>query len=146
MTFFSKRLPHVVTRADLVVLLAPTYAEAAQVDEAEAHERLVGALADQKLQDELYRGLSEALHESKGARTEPDALMDKLSAAVQKRRSKVKKAPASAAVSACMVRLNLAMGIAPEMMRDMLETPKGKAMLDDGFKQLGAHFLRELIK
>ena len=146
MALFSKRLPHVITRADLVVLLVPTYAEAAQVDEGEAHERLVGALADQKLRDELYRGLSEALHERKGSRTEPDELMDKLSAAVQQRRGRVKKAPASAAVSACMVRLNLAMGIAPEMMRDMLETPKGKAMLDDGFKQIGAHLLHELIK
>ena len=41
---------------------------------------------------------------------------------------------------------NLELGYAPEMMRGALETPKGKALLEDGLRALGAHLANELIK
>ena len=44
MAYFSKRLPHVLTRNDLALLLAPTYMAARGVDREEATERLTHAL------------------------------------------------------------------------------------------------------
>jgi len=45
-----------------------------------------------------------------------------------------------------MVMLNVELGYAPEMMRGALENPKGKALLEDGLRALGAHLLKELVK
>jgi hypothetical protein len=143
---FSRRLPHVITRKDLALLLAPTYAAAAQVDFDEAHERMERAVGSQRLLDELYAGLSAALVDRKGPRTSEDELMDALSAGVQKRRSRVKAAPLTERISAVLVRLNLELGYAPEMMRGALDNPKGKALLESGLRELGAHLLKELIK
>jgi len=73
-------------------------------------------------------------------------LIDELSAGVQKRRSRVKAAALTPALSAVMVMLNVELGYAPEMMRGALENPKGKALLEDGLRALGTHLLKELIK
>ena len=83
----QRRLPHVVTRADLVLALTPTYASALSVDEDEARERLERALQSHQLLQELHAALSRALVAQKGPRTTEDALVDKLSAGVQARRS-----------------------------------------------------------
>jgi len=143
---FSRRLPHVVTRKDLALLLSPTYAASAEVDFEEAHERMERAVGSQRVVDQLYAGLSAALEERKGPRTSEDELVDALSAGVQKRRSRVKPAPPGPGISAVMVLLNLELGFAPEMMRGALENPKGKALLDEGLRSLGTHLLKELIK
>src|SRR6476619_6652394 len=100
---FSRRLTHVVTRKDLALLIAPTYAAAANVDFDEAHERMERALASQRIVDQIHAGLSEALLARKGPRTAEDALIDDLSAGVQKRRSRVKASALTPAVSAVMV-------------------------------------------
>ncbi|MGZ6125186.1 MAG: hypothetical protein ACXWLR_09515 [Myxococcales bacterium] len=143
---FSRRLPHVVTRKDLALRLAPTYAAAATVDFDEAHERMERALGSQRIADQIYAGLSTALAARKGRRTTEDALIDDLSAGLLARRSRVKAAALTPAVSAVMVMLNLEIGYAPEMMRGALENPKGKALLDQGLHALGTHLLDELIK
>lgn len=146
MTLFSRRLPHVVTRKDLALIVAPTYAESAEVDFDEAHERMERAVGSQAIVDSLYQGLSAALFERKGPRTTEDELIDQLSAGVQKRRSRVKPAPITPAISAVMVMLNLELGYAPEMMRTTLASPKGAAMLQQGLRDLGVHLLQQLIK
>ncbi len=146
MTYFSRRLPHVLTRADLALIIAPTYAKALSVDEDEAHERLVRALDRPQLADDLYRGISEALRQALGPRTSEDALMDKLSAGVQARRGRVKAAPSTPALSAVLVRVNLEIGLAPEPMRATLAADKGRALLDEGLRALGAHMVKELLR
>jgi len=143
---FSRRLPHVVTRKDLALLIAATYAASASVDFEEAHERMERAVTSDRISDQLYAGLSAALYERKGPRTTEEALIDELSAGVQKRRSRVKAAALTPALSAVMVMLNVELGYAPEMMRGALENPKGKALLEDGLRALGTHLLKELIK
>ena len=143
---FSRRLPHVVSRKDLALILAPTYAASAEVDFDEAHDRMERAMASQRIVEALYGGLSEALQERKGPRTGEDELIDNLSAGVQKRRSRVKAAPITPAVSAAMVLLNLELGYAPEMMRNALDNPKGQALLKEGLRELGTHLLSQLIK
>jgi hypothetical protein len=146
MALFSRRLPHVLTRKDLARVLAPTYAKAASVDEDEALERMERAVASDHIADELYSGLSAAMAERKGSRTTEDELVDKLSEGVQKRRSRVKAAPLTPAVSAALVMVNLELGYAPEMMRNALTTEKGRALLEEGLRELGAHVLATLVK
>ncbi len=146
MAYFSRRLPHVLTHADLALMVAPTYARALSVDEEEAHERIVRALERPGVADDLYRGLSEALREVKGPRTSEDALMDRLSAGVQARRGRVKAVPASPALSAVLVRINLEIGLAPEPMRATLAAERGRALLEDGLRALGAQIVKELLR
>lgn len=143
---FSRRLPHVLTRSDLVLLLAPTYAKARAVDEDEAIERLGRALAAPPALDALYRGLSAALADVKGPRTGEDALMDRLSAQVGARRARAKAAEATAAISAVLVRLDLEIGLAPESMRETLASERGAALLEAGLRQLGAHLVKDLLR
>ncbi len=146
MALFSRRLPHVLTRADLVAILAPTYAKARGVDEEEATERLARALAVPAALDDVYRGVSEALRAAQGPRTSEDALVDKLSAGVVARRARAKPAEATPAISAALVRLDLEIGLAPEAMRATLATPRGSALREEGLRAHGAHLVKELLR
>jgi hypothetical protein len=146
LTLFSRRLPHVLTRRDLVLLLVPTYAAARGVDEDEASARLERALAVPAALDDLYRGVSEALRDRQGPRTSEDALVDKLSAAVVARRARARPAEATPAVSAALVRLDLEIGLAPEGMRATLASERGRALLDQGLRALGTHLVKELLR
>jgi len=146
MPLFSRRLPHVLTRADLAMILAPTYAKARGVDEEEASERLARALAVPAALDDVYRGITEALRAVQGPRTSEDALVDKLSAGVVARRARAKPADATPAISAALVRLDLELGLAPDAMRGMLATPKGSALLEEGLRALGNHLVKDLLR
>jgi hypothetical protein len=143
--YFSRRLPHVLTRPDLAALLAPTYAIARGVDEEEAVERLGRALAVPGAADAVYRGLSAALADAKGPRTSEDALMDRISAHAG-RRAWAKAAPVTPAVAAALVRLDVEIGLAPETMRETLASPKGSALLEAGLRELGAHVVKNLLR
>ena len=143
---YPKRLPHVVTRADWTYLLAPTYAAAQSVDEEVALERLQRAVRGDQLLALLYGGLGAALEKARGPRTTEDALIDKLSLGVEQRRAKVKALRGSAAVSAALVRIDLEIGHAPEMMRDALAGTKSAALMAKGFEELGAFLIKELVK
>ena len=143
---FSPRLAHVVTRGDLVALLAPTYARARSVDEEEARERLTRALAVPAALDDLYRGLSEALAETKGPRTQVDAVVDRISANIASRRARARAAEATPAVSAVLVRLDLEIGLAPESMRDTLASARGSALLEQGLREVGEFLAKELLR
>jgi hypothetical protein len=140
------RVPHVVTRADLAALLAPTYSAALAVDGEEAAERLRLALAHADVAAAVYRGLDAALRAARGPRTSEDALVDRLAAGLQARRSRVKPAPATPAISAVLVRLNVELGLAPEPMRATLESDRGRALLEEGLHALGAHLVRQLVR
>jgi hypothetical protein len=142
----SRRLPSIVTRADLAWLLTPTYAAAMDVDDDEAHDRLERAVGRPELVEDLLWGISEALEARRGPRTSEDALLDKLSAGLHARRGKVTAAAGDPAVSAVLVLVNLEIGMASESLRGTLETPKGRAMLDAGLRKLGDHLVRELVK
>lgn len=146
MNYFSRRLPHVLTRADLASLIAPTYAQALSVDEEEASERLARAFGREAIADELYQTVSQALQDAKGPRITEDALVDKLSSGVQARRGRMRAAPSTPALSAVLVRFNLEIGLAPESMRATLATDKGRALFQEGLRALGAHLVKELLR
>jgi hypothetical protein len=145
-TLFSRRLPHVVTRADLVRIVTPTYAQAIGVEDDEAEERLTRALAQPEIQDLLYEALSDGLRAAQGPRTTDDALVDRLSAHITARRSRVRPAPVTPGLSALLVEINLAIGMAPEGMRATLESERGRAVRAAGVRELGAHLMKELLK
>jgi hypothetical protein len=136
----------VVTRKDLVLLLAPTYARARDVDEVEAAERLTRALASQRLLDEVHAALGDALADARGPRTAVDAVMDRISAHLLRRRARARAAEATPALSAVLVRIDLETGLAPESMRDTLASPRGRPLLEAGWRELGAHLARELLR
>lgn len=146
MALFSRRLLHVVTVPDLAILLTPTYAASMSVDDEEAHERLARALERSRVADDLYQALSDALEARQGERTSDDALIDKLSKGLQKRRSRVKAAPSTAGLAAVLVRINVEIGAAPEQMRATLDTDRGRAMLAAGLRELGEHLVKDLLK
>lgn len=146
MNHFSRRLPHVVTRADLARILLETYVDAMAVEDDEALDRLGRALDRPELLDAVYRGLSAGLAAAQGERTTEDQLMDKLAKGVQKRRSRVKAAPGHPAIAAVLVRINLELGLAPEPMRETLRSEKGRALLEDGLARLGKHLVAELLR
>ncbi len=146
MPIFSRRLPHVVTRADLTRILLETYVDLMNVDDDEALDRLGRALSRPELLEAFYDALSIGLEGQQGARTSEDQLMDKLAKGVQKRASRVKAAPAHPSIAAVLVRINLELGLAPEQMRATLQTDKGRAILDDGFARLGKHLVAELLR
>ncbi len=143
MTDISRRIPHVFPRADLAILLAPTYADALSVDEEIARERLGRALADPAVLAGIHQAIASALEDKRGPRTDPDAQLDKISRGLQARRWRVKATPATPAVSAVMVWLNLAIGLAPESMRDTLSAGKGAAMLAAGLREVGASLVKD---
>jgi len=145
MTLISPRLPHVVTRNDLALLLLDTYQSAMGVDDDEAIDRLGRAFARPELLADFHRAISAALV-AKDPQADPDAVIDKLSKAVQKKRGRVKPAPDHPSIAAVLVRINLELGVAPESMRAMLETDKGKRALDDGMSRLAKYLVGELVK
>jgi hypothetical protein len=145
-TLFSRRLPHVVTHADLAVLLVPTYAAARGVDDEEAQQRLAQALAVRGVADDLYEALSAGLRAAKGPRTTEDALMDRLAAGLAARRGRVRPAPDTPLVAAVLVRIDLEIGIAAEPMRATLATPAGRAALEQGLAAVGTHLVKELLR
>jgi len=145
-TPIPRRLPHVVTRADLRALLAPSYAAALDVDEEEAEERLARALERPGVADDLYRALAAGLEEARGPRTAEDALLDRVSAGISRRRARARAAAATPALSAVFERLNLEIGLAPEPMRATLATERGRALLEEGLAGLGRHLAKELLR
>jgi len=142
----SRRLPHVLPRAELALLLAPTYAESLSVDEEEARERVERALERPEVLARLHQGIAVALEAARGPRTDEDAQLDKLSKGLQARRARVKAVPATPGVSAVMVWLNLAIGLAPESMRETLAGRPGAAMLEAGLREVGASLVKDLVR
>ncbi len=145
-TTLAQRIPHVFPRADLAILLAPTYAGSLAVDEDIAQERLGRALADPALLAGIYAAIGEALEATRGPRTDPDAQLDRISKALQKRRWRVRPVDPTPGVSAVSIWLNLAIGLAPESMRETLASGKGAAMLAAGLREVAASLVKDLSR
>ncbi len=145
MVTIPKRLPHIVTRSDWTALLTSTYGEAQSVDDDEAAERITRALVNGELLDELYQALAVALEEKQGGPPD-DKVLDRFSKAIQKRRGRVRAAPATTELSAMLVRIDLEIGVAPESLRPTLTSEKGTKLLAAGRAALASHLVKELLK
>ncbi|HUK66257.1 MAG TPA: hypothetical protein VLV17_05470 [Anaeromyxobacteraceae bacterium] len=146
MTDFSPRLSHLFPSKTLARLIAATYAQGMQVDEEEAHERLLEALAAPAAVTDVLRGIAAALGTRVGPRASPDSLLDRLSARLGPSGGRVRAAKATPAMAAVLVRLNLEIGLSPETMRATLAGGKGAQALEEGLNELGAHIVKELLR
>ena len=146
MTLFSPRIPHLFPPKTLARVLTPTYAAGMSVDDDEAHERLLQALAVPAVVEGLQRGISAALAKEQGPRTPADKLLDRLSKGIERRGGHVRPAESSPGLAAVLVWLNLELGLAPEPMRATLATPRGAEALGAGLSALGAHLVKELLR
>lgn len=146
MTSFSPRVPHLFPPRTLARLLLATYAEAVGVDEDEAYDRLTRALAAPALVQQLQGGISAALVARQGPRTPADRLLDRISAALEKRGGRVRAAPATPGLSAVVVRIHVELGLAPEPMRATLASPRGAAAVEQGLAEVGTHLVKELLR
>ena len=146
MTDTARRIPHVFPRSELAWLLAPTYADSLAVDEDIAVERLGRALANPEVLAGLHAALAAAMEDTRGPRTDSEAQVDRISKRLQTRRSRVKPAVSTPAVSAVMIWLNLAIGMAPESMRDTLGSGKGAAMLAAGLREVAVSIVKDLSR
>jgi hypothetical protein len=137
----------VLTRADLVGLLTPTYVAASGVDEDLAGERLGQAFAASgPLLEDLYAAIGEALAAERGPRQTEDEQIDRMAKNIPKRLRHPRPAPESPALSAVLVQVDLALGLAPERMHAMLESDKGRALSIQGVRQLATHLVTELLR
>src|SRR5512141_1172645 len=146
MTLFSPRIPHLFPPRTLATLLTTTYAEAANVDDDEAHSRLTQALGSAQLVDGLHGGISRALEAKRGPRTSPDKLLDSVSAGIAKRRGNVRPVTGTPDLAAVLVRIHLELGLAPEPMRATLSSGPGAAALERGYTAIGTHLVKELLR
>lgn len=144
MASFATRLRHIVTRADWAALLTSTYAAATSIEDDLALERLQQALGDPELFEALQSGLEGALL-TRSSKPD-DALLDRFARAVQKRRGRVRAAPSTPELAAVFVRVDLALGLAPEALRAMLSSEKGVRLYEAGLRALGVHVVAELLK
>src|SRR4051812_42814598 len=82
-TRFPPRLSHLATKSVLVAKLHPTYAEAHEIDEEEAADRLAKALTPQLVED-LLQHTWEALND-KGRKIDEAALLEKIARTLKDR-------------------------------------------------------------
>jgi hypothetical protein len=145
MNAISTRLPHIVTRSDMVTLLTTTYGVAQAVEDDEAHERLSKALTDRTLMNALLVSMAESLATYLGPNTDENALLDKFSKRVGTRKARVKEADGTQA-AALIVHINSLLGLVPESTRMAMESEKGQATLRTSLRNVGAFLVQQLLK
>jgi hypothetical protein len=142
-----RRLPHVLTRADLAGLLASSYARSSSVDEELARERLEQALAAPgPLLGDLYEAIATAMAAERGPRQTEDEQLDRMGKHIPRRLRRPRPAPESASIAAIFVQVDLALGLAPERMQAMLDSEKGRSLRTQGLAELAAHLTSELLR
>lgn len=137
-----------VPRSVLAEMLAQTYAEARGIDPNDAYRRLDTALANLRLIEGVQRGTWEALLAAK-PNLDEKAVIEHVEKRLQKPRRftawKPKRAEqgASAAVT---ILIDTASSYSSGEATDLLGTPEGEKMLGQGFRLLGAHLAKQLLR
>jgi hypothetical protein len=147
-TAVPRRLIAVLTRNLLAEMLAPTYALARNVDPNEAAGRLDDALRQLRLIEGLQRGAFEGLRDAK-PHLDDEGLLD----VVHKKLARAKrwqplrpKAKDDAAVAAVVLLIDAGAGVATADAWGMIESPEGHRFLEHGFRVVGAHLAKELVR
>jgi hypothetical protein len=142
---YPPRLGHLATRPVVVARLVPTYAQAHQIDEAEAHQRLERAIAG-SLWEDLLATTWEAM-KGRVKRLSEDGLLEKVATTLKDRPLRPGKAvEATPAWSAFMMMLDLEIGTAGDAARRVMETEQGRQMMAAGLAEAGAFLASELTK
>jgi hypothetical protein len=117
---YPPRLGHLATRPVVVNRLVPTYAQAHQIDEEEARQRLTRALAG-SIWEDLLEATWVAM-KGRVKRLTEDGLLEKVATTLQDRPLRYGKAvlETNPAWSAFMMRLDLEIGTAGDSARRVL--------------------------
>lgn len=125
--------------------LVPTYAQAHQVDEEEAGERLMRALAG-SIWEDLLAATWEAM-KARVKRLDEEKLLEKVATTLQERPLRYGKAvEATPSWGAFMMRLDLEIGTAGDSARRVMETEQGRKMMAAGLAEAGSFLATELTK
>ncbi|MCP3164733.1 hypothetical protein [Myxococcus qinghaiensis] len=142
---YPPRLAHLATRAVVIAKLAPTYAQAHQIDEEEAGQRLSAALAGRMLPALLESAWASMKGSTK--RLNDDGLLEKVATTLSDRPTRPGRvAPASPAWSAFLVLADLEAGTASDAARRVMETEEGRRRGDAGLAEAGRFLAAELTR
>lgn len=137
-----------MTRVQTAELMAATYAKLRTLDANEAYTRLENGLRDSGLLSDIQHATWQALHEAK-----PDWTDTQLLTSLAKKATKSKRfrGPTISRRDegdwvALSTQLDLACGYASGEAYDLLESPGGQALLDAGYRRLGKHLAKELLR
>jgi hypothetical protein len=142
---YPPRLSHLATRAVVVAKLVPTYAQAHNIDEDEASQRLSAALAGRML-PELLEATWTAMR-GKAKRLTDDGLLEKVATTLGDRPLRPGRvAPLSPAWSAFLVLTDLAAGTASDAARRVMESDEGRRRGEEGLAEAGRFLAAELTR
>jgi hypothetical protein len=142
---YPPRLGHLATRQVVVSRLVLTYAQAHQLDDEEAQERLQRALAGRLYEDLLAATWDALLGGTK--RLDEAGLLEKVATALKDRPFRRSKAAAvNAQWSAFLLLADLEAGTATEAARRALENDDARARLSAGLTEAGRYLAKELTK
>lgn len=139
------RLGHLATRAVIAARLAPTYAKAHNVDDAEAREQLERALKGALWEQLLDATWSALVGGTK--RLSEEALLEKVAGTLKERPLRPGRAAAvTPGWSAFLVLADLEAGTAGDAARRVMESPEGQRKAAEGIAEIGQFLARELTR
>lgn len=129
----------------MVNRLVPTYANAHQIDEQEAAQRLERAIAG-RIWEDLLAATWEAM-KSRAKRLDEQKLLEKVFATLEDRPLRYGRVvETNPAWSAFMMLLDLEIGTAGDAARKVMESEQGRKMISAGLAEAGAFLATELTK
>jgi mannose/fructose-specific phosphotransferase system component IIA len=142
---YPARLAHLATRAVVVAKLAPTFAEAHQVDHEEATQRLHTGLSGPLLEDLLAATWTALLAGTK--KLDEEGVLEKVAKSLKDRPLRPgRPAKLTPDLSAFLILVDLAAGTASDAAGRVMETDAGKARARAGLVAAGQHLARELTR
>ena len=142
---YPARLAHLATRAVVVAKLAPTFAEAHQLDHEEATQRLHTGLSGPLLEDLLAATWTALLAGTK--KLDEEGLLEKVAKSLKDRPLRPgRAAKLTPDLSAFLILVDLAAGTASDAAGRVMETDAGKARARAGLVAAGQHLARELTR
>lgn len=142
------RFRALVSRAVLSEMLAATYASGKNIDANEAYTRLDTALKNLRLIEGVQEAIFGALRREKAALDEAelvDLVAKKLERARRFRAFKP-KASEEGGLAAFTIQVDVGASVSSGEAADLLATSEGEAMLRKGFRAIGEHLAREILR
>jgi hypothetical protein len=130
----------------VIARLAPSYAQAHQLDDEEAAQRLQTAFSSGTLLEELLASTWTALLGTT-KRLDEAGLLEKIATCLGERPTRPGRlAKESPAFSAFLIVIDLQAGTASDAARRVLETPEGQKRVAAGMAEAGKFFAGELLR
>lgn len=142
---YPPRFAHLASRPIVVSRLVRTYAQAHQIDDEEAQQRLERALSGALHEDVLAATWAALVGSTR--RLDEAGLLEKVAGALKDRPLRRSKPVATnPGWSAFLLLLDLEIGTASEAARRALETPDARARLGQGLAEVGGFLSKELTR